>query len=308
MVFSLFRLMNARGDEGRGAEGRREEARGDEGQGEEARGDEARGEEARGDEARGDEARRGKGRAEEAQAGEGRQATAADLPPPSPPAALPHPSMEWRPPPSRNIRPRQAQMIHGADSVTRRWAELGFVVAGGGVRLALLTTRELLADEEDTTRISILAINRSAAQIPCQQELLDLARLYPARVRVAFSVTDAAAAGSGWEGFVGTGDVAMGCAALPSPQPAPPCDGDGNGADTRLDGPKGAIQNSGVMVIVYGKLPGQDKDGDAFVEHWGGRLGKRLQKRSKSKMQRVQGGLGGVLREMGFTANQVFKL
>ena len=47
----------------------------------------------------------------------------------------------------------------------------------------------MLADPEDTTSISILAVNRSEREIECHQELCDLQTLYPERVRVAFSLT-----------------------------------------------------------------------------------------------------------------------
>ena len=199
-----------------------------------------------------------------------------------------------------SIRPRQSRLIHGHEHVVRRWRELGFVIAGEGVRHALLHTRELLADPADLTRISVLFVNRSEAEIPCMQELADLARLYPSRVRVAFSLTEPPAVcepkeGS-WAGFVGWGDAATGRAALPSPLPCPE-DGAGVGGE-----------NKGVMVIVYGRLQGQDKDCERFVEHWAGPMGKKLRAKSKSKMQRVQGALGGVLKEIGFAADQVFKV
>ena len=32
---------------------------------------------------------------------------------------------------NKNIRPRQSRLIHGYEHVTRRWSDLGFVVAGG---------------------------------------------------------------------------------------------------------------------------------------------------------------------------------
>ena len=69
----------------------------------------------------------------------------------------------------KNIRPKQAKLIHGHEHVTRRWKELSFVVASGGVRMALILTREILADKGDVTHISFLVVNRSEAEIQCYQ-------------------------------------------------------------------------------------------------------------------------------------------
>lgn len=126
------------------------------------------------------------------------------------------------------------------------------------------------------------------------QELRDLQKLYPEKVRAAFSLT-AAAPDSAWAGFVGRGDVAMGRAALPSPHSAAGSDEDGGEA------------NTGVMIIVCGKVQGE-KTCDSFVELWGGAMGEKLKTKGKSQMQRVQGVLGGILKDIGFTAEQVFKI
>ena len=196
-------------------------------------------------------------------------------------------------------RPRQSRLIHGHEHVVRRWRELGFVVGGGGVRQALILTRELLADPTDCTRIAILSINRSEEEIPSYMELRDLVRLYPSsRLRVAFSLTEGRE--GGWGGFVGRGDCAMGTAALPSPLCT---DADGSSSSSA-----GAFdENRGVMIIVCGKVQG-DQGSEQFVEHWGGAMGKKLPyTRRLSDRQRVQGALGGVLREIGFSADQVFK-
>ena len=83
----------------------------------------------------------------------------------------------------------------------------------------------------------------------------------------------------------------MGRAALPSPE----CS----------DGRGGA--NTGVMVIVCGKIQGDT--GEAFVELWGGIMGRKTHRmQTKSKMQRVQGSLGGILEEIGFASQQVFQI
>ena len=185
-----------------------------------------------------------------------------------------------------NIRPKQARLIHGHEHVVGRWKELGFVAASGGVRLALILTREILADKDDTTKVSILSVNRTAEEIQCIQELKGLETLYPARVRVSFCLTSAE---EGWAGFTGRGDAAMCRAALPSP-----LDVDGG-------------NDAGVMVIVSGKIQG-DKNCEAFVELWGGVMGRKLRQRGGSKMQRVQGPVGGILEEIGFASTQVFQI
>ena len=194
----------------------------------------------------------------------------------------------------RNLRPRHARLIHGHEHLARRWRELGFVIAGGGMRQALLLIRELLADPGDSTQIAILSINRSAEEVPCYQELRDLATLYPSRVRVAFSLTSATVLEqSEWTGFVGRGEVAMGQAALPSPI----CG----------EGGHGTVANKGVMVIVSGKVQGE-LAGDSFVELWGGVMGTKPATKGTSKMQRVQGRLGGILKDIGFSSDQVFQV
>ena len=210
-------------------------------------------------------------------------------PAPASTAALPH----ARPRHLRNLRPRHARLIHGHEHLARRWRELGFVIAGGGMRQALLLIRELLADPGDSTQIAVLSINRSAAEVPCFQELRDLATLYPSRVRVAFSLTSATVKHGEWTGFIGRGGVAMGQAALPSPS----C---GEGAH-------GNVANTGVMVIVSGRVQGEPA-GDSFIELWGGVMGTKPATKGTSKMQRVQGRLGGILKEIGFSSDQVFQI
>jgi hypothetical protein len=202
-----------------------------------------------------------------------------------------------RPPPASS-RPRQARTIHGHGHLTRRWRDLGFVVAAGGVRLALLLTREVLADPEDITSISIIAVNRSEDEIECHQELCDLGKLYPERVRVAFSLTaDASEVAPSWRGFTGRGDVAMARAVLPSPTSL-----------TDSSESPGNHTGVGVMILVTGRVQGDDRGGDDFVELWAGLAGKRPSTKGKASMQRVQGSVGGILAELGFSSSEVFKM
>ena len=199
---------------------------------------------------------------------------------------------------------RAASPVHGHGHLTRRWRDLGFVVAAGGVRLALLLTREVLADPEDTTSISILAVNRSEREIECHQELCDLQTLYPERVRVAFSLTaDPSEVAPSWRGLVGRGDVAMGRAVLPSPASLT------NRRQALTDSgesPRGesAPNGVGVMILVTGRVQGDDRGGDGFVELWAGLAGKRPHTKGKASMERVQGSLalGGILCELGFSS------
>ena len=59
------------------------------------------------------------------------------------------------------------------------------------------------------------------------------------------------------------------------------------------------------MVIVQGKVQG-DTAADSFVNLWGGLMGSKPATKGVSRVQRVQGALGGILKEIGFTADQVF--
>ena len=59
------------------------------------------------------------------------------------------------------------------------------------------------------------------------------------------------------------------------------------------------------MVIVQGKVQG-DAVTDGFVSLWGGLMGTKPATKGVSRVQRVQGALGGVLKDIGFTADQVF--
>ena len=89
----------------------------------------------------------------------------------------------------------------------------------------------------------------------------------------------------------------MGQAALP----APLCSDSSIGTDEN----KG--EKKGVMVIVTGKMK-EDKGCEGFVELWGGLMGEKVNSRSTSRMQRVQGALGGILKDIGFTSDQVFQI
>ena len=64
-------------------------------------------------------------------------------------------------------------------------------------------------------------------------------------------------------------------------------------------------EGKGAMVIVQGKVQG-DTAADSFVNLWGGLMGSKPATKGVSRVQRVQGALGGILKEIGFTADQVF--
>lgn len=201
-------------------------------------------------------------------------------------------------------RPRQARLIHGYEHVTNRWRELGFVAAGRGIFLALKIARDILDDPGDSTRLYVLSVNHSEGDMPCYQELLDLQGHHPSRLRLAFSLTSAS---EGWTGFVGRGDVEMAQLALP----APSC------SDASTGSADAKEKSKGVMVIVCGRVQDDMRkktsdfrpgDGEDFVELWGGPMGQKVSTRGKSKMQRVQGSLGGILKEAGFTSDQVFQI
>jgi hypothetical protein len=63
-----------------------------------------------------------------------------------------------------------------------------------------------------------------------------------------------------------------------------------------------------VMILVCGRVQGDAGGSGDFVELWGGKMGKKLKTKGKSDAQRVQGQLGGILKEVGFSADQVFQV
>ena len=164
------------------------------------------------------------------------------------------------------------RMIHGDAVVARRWAHVGLLGGGTGIAPLVQIARILLRDPADSTRVRVLSVNRTEADILMRAELDGLAAAHPDRFQVAYCLT--APPADGWTGFTGRGSVEMIREALP---PA----GDG----TR-------------MVLLCGR--------DGFVETWAGPMG-RAQNPDGSKGGKIQGPLKGLLADAGYDASEVYK-
>jgi cytochrome-b5 reductase len=164
------------------------------------------------------------------------------------------------------------RMIHGDAVVARRWAHVGLLGGGTGIAPLVQIARILLRDPADSTRVRVLSVNRTEADILMRAELDGLAAAHPDRFQVAYCLT--APPAEGWTGFTGRGSVEMIREALP---PA----GDG----TR-------------MVLLCGR--------DGFVETWAGPMG-RAQNPDGSKGGKIQGPLKGLLADAGYDASEVYK-
>ena len=133
----------------------------------------------------------------------------------------------------------------------------------------LQIVRSLLADKQDTTRISLLCVNRHEADILMRDELDRLSIEHFQRFTLTYALTQPP---SDWAGSWGRGDLAMAREALPSP-----------GEDT--------------LVLVCGT--------DGFVDHWAGAIERVYDENGKKK--KVQGSVRGVLKAAGFTEDMVYK-
>ncbi len=168
---------------------------------------------------------------------------------------------------------KSQRLMHGDASVSRRWANLGLVGGGTGIAPLLQIARIVLDDPEDTSRVSILSINRREEDILAREELERLAAAHPGRLSLSFSLTSPPA---GWGGHAGRGSLAMVRDALPPPT------GDGT-----------------TQILVCGT--------DGFVATWGGPVGRAPPLPDGSKGPKVQGPLLGLLADAGFVASEVFK-
>lgn len=168
------------------------------------------------------------------------------------------------------LKIKSPRVVHGSSSYAGRWRSLGLVAGGTGVAPFLQIIRELLADAEDRTQLHLLSINRHEGDILMRDELDALAAAHPDRLSVAYSLT---APPSHWAGPVGRGSASIARAALP-----PAADGS--------------------MVLVCGT--------DGFVETWAGAL-ERVAASPGVRKQKLQGPVGGVLAELGYASEQVYK-
>ena len=185
-------------------------------------------------------------------------------------------------------RPRRpARVIHGSARVARRWGRLGLVCAGSGVVVLLVVLRRLLADPEDRTRVVLLTVNQREEHIQGRAELEALAAEHAHRLTLHMSLLEPPPA---WSGLVGKGDEAMARLLLP---PAPPPPGQ--------PGPD--------MVLVCGEVLHQPVVG-GFMSRWGGALQRvrRVGADGRRRKSKDQGPLGGLLRDIGLQAAEVFKI
>jgi cytochrome-b5 reductase len=137
--------------------------------------------------------------------------------------------------------------------------------------------RRILADPSDRTRICLLYANRTPADVLLRQELEELAVAYPDRFSLRCTV-DALPVGEGanvnpaWTGWVGRMTADM----VRNVMPAPDAGGDG----------------APFLALVCGP--------DGFLQHVAGAKG--------VDSETSQGPLGGILKDLGYRQQQVFKL
>ena len=132
----------------------------------------------------------------------------------------------------------------------------------------------VLAAPGDATSVSFISVNRHETDILMRRELDGLAAAYPDRFRVSYLLTQPSA---GWSGHSGRGSAAFARAALPA-----------------------AAGTGGTMVMVCGT--------DGFVGSWAGEL-ERVEADPERgvKKAKLQGAVGGWLKELGFNESQVYK-
>jgi cytochrome-b5 reductase len=174
------------------------------------------------------------------------------------------------------MRIKPPRSIHGSPYVAHRWRHLGLLSCGTGIAPFVQTLRILRQDPTDRTEIRLLSVNRSADDILLKDELDHLAAGWPGgRLKVTYALTGSAVP-PGWSGVTGHGSCAMARDALPPP------DRDGESS----------------IVMVCGT--------DGFVESW---AGPRRQRHAGANggEAKVQGPLGGLLQEVGFREDQVYK-
>jgi cytochrome-b5 reductase len=165
--------------------------------------------------------------------------------------------------------PRQ---IHGSEHISGRWKKLGLVGGGTGMAPMIQMMRFLLARPDDQTEISVLSINRYEEDILMRAEIDQLAKAHPARLHVTYCLTQPS---ESWGGERGRGTVDLAYKVLPT------ANGEASGQ---------------TMIMVCGT--------DGFVEHWAGPVLRETDP-STGKMRKVQGPLGGILRDAGYAESQV---
>jgi cytochrome-b5 reductase len=167
---------------------------------------------------------------------------------------------------------KSQRIMHGSPVVARRWKHVGLVAGGTGIAPLFQIVKILLDDPEDNAKIYLLSINRYEHDVLLKDELDEMAKIYPDRIRVTYQLTG----NNAEEGYDhGRYGVDLAIKALPPP----------SSADT--------------MILVCGK--------NGFVSFWGGPIGRAPRAPDGSKGPKIQGPLLGVLKEVGYDESQVFK-
>ena len=169
---------------------------------------------------------------------------------------------------------KKERIMHGSPEINGRWKYVGLIAGGTGIAPLLQIARILLTSDQDTTtKIHLLFINKGEEDILGRSLIDQMAKDHPEQFFVTYSLTEDDKRGK-YE--TGQGTVEMAQKALPPPSSL---------GDT--------------MIFVCGK--------DGFVAHWGGPVVRGPKKPDGSKGPKIQGSLEGVLKDAGYTADQVFK-
>lgn len=170
------------------------------------------------------------------------------------------------------------RIVHGSPAVLGRWTNIGLVAGGTGIAPLLQVARIVLESRDPVdapTTVRLLFINSREEDILALTEIEDLASRHPGRFHVAYSLTGPSVP-EHWAGYTCRGDMAMVSAVLPPPT--------GNGK---------------TMIFVCGT--------DGFVATWAGPVRRAPNNLDGSRGAKIQGPLLGLLREAGYTAEEVFK-
>jgi cytochrome-b5 reductase len=175
---------------------------------------------------------------------------------------------------------KSKRMMHGSPGVLHRWDHLGLVAGGTGVAPLFQIVQILLQDPTDTTRIQLLSINKKEDDLLMREEMDQLAKDYPDRFSVQYSLTEPP---DDWKGLTGRGSVEMVRDTLPSPS--------SHGTASHNKNP--------TMILVCGR--------DDFVYTWSGPVVRAPPKADGTKGPKIQGPLLGILQDSGFDESEVFK-
>jgi cytochrome-b5 reductase len=197
---------------------------------------------------------------------------------------------------------KKARKIHGQTGIGRRWRSLTMIGGGTGVAPFVQMIRSILADEGDLTKLRLISVHKREEDILMKSELNELAFQFPDQLTVTHILTDASFY---WEGLTGRGSVELARQLIPSPEREEEFNDNTCAADDQttyeaanpLSEPKreGRARS---MVMVCGK--------DEFVETWTGAL-TRIPASPGVKKEKLQGPVGGFLKQLGYDEQQVYK-